>query len=180
MIKIGDRLPDVALWEYVDAAKDGCPVGPACVAALESAAGRAVVIFGVPGAFTPTCSTKHLPGYAGLAEQFRGAGVDEIWCVSVNDAYVMHAWGLAEKIEHRVRLLGDGNGDFARSLGLLQDLSARGMGQRSQRYSLLAVDGVVKVINIEPPGKFVVSGAQQMLIQAMGALDTSSIANDNH
>jgi peroxiredoxin len=126
-------------------------------------AGKRVVIFGLPGAFTPTCSAKHVPGYVGHAEQLRAAGIDEIWCVSVNDAFVMGAWGRDQHTSGKVRMMADGSAAFTRALGLEQDLSARGMGIRSQRYAMVVDDGVVKTLHVEAPGKFEVSDAGSIL-----------------
>ena len=122
----------------------------------------------MPGAFTPTCSAQHVPGYRDHAEQFKAAGVDEIWCVSVNDAFVMGAWARDQKTEGKVRMLGDGDASFARAVDLTLDLNGRGMGLRSQRYSMLVKDGVVTHLNVEAPGKFEVSDAATLLAQAKG------------
>ncbi|MGB3726520.1 MAG: peroxiredoxin [Glaciecola sp.] len=124
-------------------------------------AGKKVVLFAVPGAFTPTCSQAHLPGYVALADKLQAKGVDSIICLSVNDAFVMHAWGEASNAEH-VTMLADGNGKFAKLIGLDMDTDAFG-GLRSQRYSMLVDDGVVKLLNVEDPGKFDVSNAETML-----------------
>ena len=122
-------------------------------------------IFALPGAFTPTCSAKHVPGYVAKHDELRKAGVDEIWCVSVNDAFVMGAWARDQKTNGKVRMLGDGSADFAKATGLTLDLTARGMGLRSNRYSMLVKDGKVVTLNVEGPGKFEVSGADIMLTQ---------------
>jgi peroxiredoxin len=127
--------------------------------------GRKIVIFGLPGAFTPTCSAKHVPGYISAHDRLLGRGVDEIWCVSVNDAFVMGAWGRDQKAGGKVRMMADGSADFAKATGLTLDLTARGMGLRSNRYSMLVVDGVVKSLNVEGPGKFEVSDAGTLLAQ---------------
>jgi peroxiredoxin len=123
-------------------------------------------VFGLPGAFTPTCSAKHVPGYVENAEALKAAGVDEIWCVSVNDAFVMGAWGREQKTAGKVRMMADGSAAFTNATGLTLDLTARGMGVRSQRYSMLVKDGVVKALNIEAPGKFEVSDAKTLVEQA--------------
>ena len=128
--------------------------------------GRNVIVFSLPGAFTPTCSAKHVPGYVAQFDALRGAGVDEIWCLSVNDAFVMGAWARDQKTAGKVRMLGDGSAAFTQAVGLPLDLTANGMGVRSQRYSMLVVDGVVRTLNIEAPGKFEVSDADTMLTQA--------------
>ena len=127
------------------------------------------VIFGLPGAFTPTCSAKHVPGYVEQAAAFQAAGVDEIWCASVNDAFVMGAWARDQKTDSKVRMLADGSADFAKATGLTLDLTARGMGLRSNRYSMLVKDGKVVNLNVEGPGKFEVSDADTLLAQAKAA-----------
>ena len=129
----------------------------------ESTAGKKIVIFGLPGAFTPTCSAQHVPGYVEQAEALKAAGIDEIWCVSVNDAFVMGAWGREQHTAGKVRMMADGSAAFAQATGLTLDLTARGMGLRSARYSMLVDDGVVKALNVEAPGKFEVSDAKTML-----------------
>ena len=133
-------------------------------------AGKKIAIFGLPGAYTPTCSAKHVPGYVEKYDELKKAGIDEVWCVSVNDAFVMGAWGRDQKTGGKVRMMADGSADFTKATGLTLDLTARGMGLRSNRYSMLVVDGVVKTLNIEGPGKFEVSDAGTMLVQARQAL----------
>ncbi len=157
MIKQGDRLPEAMLYEMENGS-----VRSRRASALTN--GRRVVIFGLPGAFTPTCSARHAPGYVEQWEEFRRKGIDDIMCVSVNDAYVMSAWAKTQGTEGKVRMLADGSAEFTRALGLEQDLSARGMGVRSQRSALYAEDGVVRV-RVEQPGKFDVSDANSLLIQ---------------
>jgi len=164
-IRVGDRLPAGILMEMNEVEAPGCPAGPVSLKVEEQAKGRRIVIFGLPGAFTPTCSGKHVPGYVALHERLRERGVDEVWCLSVNDAFVMGAWGRDQKAAGKVRMLADGNADYTRALGLELDLSGRGMGVRSQRYSMLVEDGVVRRLNLEQPGKFEVSGAESMLGQ---------------
>ncbi len=166
MIKVGDKLPAVKLMEYVEVATEGCSVGPNPVDVSAAAQGKTIALFGLPGAFTPTCSAKHVPGYVGKFSDLKAAGVDEIWCVSVNDAFVMGAWGRDQKTDGKVRMLGDGSADFAKATGLTLDLTARGMGVRANRFSMLVKDGVVTTLNIEGPGKFEVSDADTMLAQA--------------
>ena len=166
MLKVGDKLPAGKLREYMEVEGEGCSIGPNTFDLDQATAGKRIAIFGLPGAYTPTCSAKHVPGYVAHADALRAAGVDEIWCVSVNDAYVMGAWGRDQQTAGKVRMMGDGNADFARATGLTQDMSAKGMGQRSLRYSMLVVDGVVKALNIEAPGKFEVSNAETMQLQA--------------
>lgn len=166
MIKVGDALPNVTLYEYIEVEGNGCSVGPNPVDVARASAGRTIALFGLPGAFTPTCSARHVPGYVDAADELRAAGIDEIWCVSVNDAHVMGAWARELKSAGKVRMLGDGSADFARATGLTLDLSARGMGIRSARYSMLVRDGKVVTLNIEAPGKFEVSDSATLLAQA--------------
>ena len=169
MLKVGDKLPAGSLSEFVEVEGNGCSIGPNAFDLQEATAGKKVAIFALPGAYTPTCSAKHVPGYVENADALKAAGVDEIWCVSVNDAFVMGAWGRDQHTAGKVRMMADGSADFARATGLTLDLSARGMGLRSNRYSMLVVDGVVKTLNIEAPGKFEVSDAATMLRQAEAA-----------
>jgi peroxiredoxin len=163
-IKVGDRLPAGVLWEFVEEERPGCTIGPNEFKVQDMVKGKRIAIFGLPGAFTPTCSAKHLPGYVQKAHQLR-KHVDEIWCLSVNDAFVMGAWGKQQGAHDKVRMMADGAGAYTKALGLELDLVARGLGVRSQRYSMLVVDGVVKALNIEQPGKFEVSDADNMLKQ---------------
>lgn len=164
-IKVGDRLPDAKLNESLDFDGTGCPMPPKEVSVAEAAKGKKIVIFGLPGAYTPTCSAKHVPSYVANLDKLKAKGVDEIWCVAVNDGFVMNAWGRDEKATGKIRMLGDGSADFTKKLGLELDLSARGMGLRMQRFSMLVDDGVVKQLNVEAPGKYEVSGAETMLGQ---------------
>src|SRR3954464_4660794 len=166
MIKVGDTLPSATLMEYSEVEGEGCSIGPNAVDVSKASAGKTIAVFGLPGAFTPTCSAKHVPGFVEKAAEFKAAGVDEIWCVSVNDAFVMGAWARDQKTAGKVRMLGDGSAAFTQAVGLPLDLTANGMGLRSQRYSMLVVDGVVKALNIEAPGKFEVSNAETILGQA--------------
>jgi peroxiredoxin len=166
MIKVGDKLPAGTLKEFIEVEGDGCSIGPNAFDVQKETAGKTIALFALPGAFTPTCSAKHVPGYVENADALKAAGVDEIWCVSVNDAFVMGAWGRDQHTGGKVRMMADGSADFAKATGLTLDLSANGMGLRSQRYSMLVVDGVVKTLNIEGPGKFEVSDASTMLTQA--------------
>lgn len=165
-IKAGDRLPDGVLSEFIETEQPGCSIGPNNFNVAEQVKGKKVAIFGLPGAFTPTCSAKHVPGYVANYTQLKAKGVDEIWCVSVNDAFVMGAWGKDQKTAGKVRMMGDGSGIWTKALGLELDLVAKGMGLRMQRFSMLVQDGVVKTLNIEGPGKFEVSNAETMLAQA--------------
>lgn len=169
MLKVGDRLPAVTLNEFVAVETAGCALGPSVVDVAQACAGKTLAVLALPGAFTPTCSAQHLPGYVELADELRAAGVDEIWCIAVNDAFVMGAWGREQKTAGRIRMMGDGSAEFTRATGLSLDLAARGLGLRSQRYSMLVVDGVVRTLNVEAPGKFEVSDARTLLGQA-GAL----------
>lgn len=166
MLKVGDKLPAGTLMEYIEVEGEGCSIGPNAFDVEKSTAGKTIAIFGLPGAFTPTCSAKHVPGYVAKFDELKAAGVDEIWCVSVNDAFVMGAWGRDQKTAGKVRMMGDGSAAFTQATGLTLDLTARGMGLRSNRYSMLVKDGVVKTLNIEGPGKFEVSDADTMLKQA--------------
>lgn len=168
MLKVGDRLPAGSLQEFIEVEGQGCSLGPNSFDIAKAAAGKTLAIFALPGAFTPTCSAQHVPGYVAQADALRAAGVDEIWCVSVNDAFVMGAWGRDQKTAGKLRMMADGSAAFTTATGLVLDLTAKGMGVRSQRYSMLVVDGVVKSLNIEGPGKFEVSDAETLLAQARG------------
>ena len=170
MLKIGDKLPAGSLQEFIEVEGDGCSIGPNSFDVEKTTAGKRIAIFALPGAFTPTCSARHVPGYVEKADALRAAGVDEIWCVSVNDAFVMGAWGREQHTAAKVRMMADGSAEFTKAAGLTLDLTARGMGVRSQRYSMLVVDGVVKSLNIEAPGKFEVSDAGTLLKQAQQLL----------
>ena len=164
-IKVGDRLPAATLMEYHEVEKDGCSIGPNPVKVEDLTRGKKVVVFGLPGAFTPTCSAKHVPSYLHNYDKLKQKGVDTIACMSVNDAFVMGAWARDQHTGDKVRMLGDGSAEFTKALGLDLDLNARGMGLRCQRFSMLVEDGVVKALNIEAPGKFEVSDAETMLKQ---------------
>lgn len=163
-IQIGDRLPEGTLAEFVETETAGCTLGPNTFQVADLVKGKTVAIFGLPGAFTPTCSAQHVPGFVQNAEAFKAKGVDEIWCISVNDAFVMGAWGRDQKAGGTVRMMADGNAAFTKALGLDADFSKHGMGTRSQRYSMLVVDGVVKQLNVEQGG-FEVSKAEALLVQ---------------
>jgi len=165
-IKVGDTLPDGKLSESTEYdAAAGCPINPKNISVAEAAKGKKLVIFALPGAFTPTCSAKHVPSFVKNYDQLKAKKVDEIWCVSVNDAFVMAAWGRDQKAGGKIRMLGDGNADWTKSLGLEIDRTVANMGIRSQRYSMLVENGVVKKLNVEAPGKYEVSGAEVMLGQ---------------
>jgi len=165
-IKVGDMLPDAKLAEssgWDDATS--CPMPPKDVGVAEATKGKKIAIFALPGAYTPTCSAKHVPSYLSNYDALKAKGLDEIWCVATNDGFVMGAWGRDQKGLGKIRFLGDGSGAWTKALGLELDLTARGMGVRSQRYSMLVVDGKVKELNIEGPGKFEVSGGDTILKQ---------------
>ncbi|MFM7119270.1 MAG: peroxiredoxin [Gammaproteobacteria bacterium] len=154
-IKVGDKLPEATMHVM----KDGRPTA---VKTGDLFAGKKVVAFAVPGAFTPTCSISHLPGYVVNADQIKAKGIDSIVCISVNDAFVMDSWGKASNAEELV-MVGDGNGEFTRAVGLEMDGSGFGLGKRSQRYAMVVEDGVVTRLNVEAPGKFEVSKAEAIL-----------------
>jgi peroxiredoxin len=155
-IKVGDKIPSVKL-------KQMTPDGMKDVQTEDFFKGKKVVLFAVPGAFTPTCSAKHLPGFVEKAGEIKRQGVDTIACLSVNDAFVMNAWGKDQKADGKVQMLADGNGDFTRAVGLELDGSGYGLGKRSQRYAMVVDDGVVKALNVEKPGAFEVSSADAIL-----------------
>ena len=157
-IAVGDTLPDVPLAIAM-------PDGPQQTTSGEYFRGKRVALFAVPGAFTPTCSARHLPSYVEKAADLKGKGVDEIACISVNDPFVMAAWNKSDGSED-ITMLADGNGAFAEAVGLVMDGSKFGMGKRSQRYSMLVNDGVVETINVEAPGEYSASSAESLLEQA--------------
>jgi glutaredoxin/glutathione-dependent peroxiredoxin len=156
-IAVGEKIPDVKLMKAGES-------GPEPVQTADYFKGKRVALFSVPGAFTPTCSAKHLPGYVEKASELKAKGIDEIACTAVNDAFVMGAWGKAAGSPD-VTMLGDGNGDFAKAVGLVMDGSGFGMGARGQRFSMVVNDGTVEQLNIEAPGEFKVSSAEHMLEQ---------------
>ena len=164
-IKVGDRLPEGTLSEFIEVEGNGCSVGPNQFKVEDLTKGKKVVIFGLPGAFTPTCSAKHVPSYLANFDKLKSKGVDAVYCMSVNDPFVMGAWGRDQKAGDKVHMLADGSADYTKKLGLELDLTARGMGTRCQRFSMLVEDGVVKALNVEAPGKYEVSGAEHMLTQ---------------
>jgi peroxiredoxin len=155
-IKVGDKLPSVTLMEKQEG-------GPAPVTTDELFKGKKVALFALPGAYTPTCSAKHVPGFVQNYDALKAKGIDSIICLSVNDAFVMGAWGKEQGAGDKVRMIADGNGEFTRAVGLEFDASKFGMGKRSQRYSMVVDDGVVKQLNVEEPGAFEVSSAEYML-----------------
>lgn len=172
MIKVGDKLPGGTLFEYIEVEGEGCSLGPNPFDIAKATAGKSIAIFGLPGAFTPTCSAQHAPGYIAKAAEFKAAGVDEIWCVAVNDAFVMGAWGRELKAAGKVRMMADGSADFAKATGLTLDLTDKGLGLRSGRYSMLVKDGVVLSLNDEQGGGYKVSDADTLLAQAKSLLKT--------
>ena len=162
-IKAGEKLPAGELSEYIEEETAGCTIGPNKFKVDDITRGKKIVIFGLPGAFTPTCSAKHVPSYLQNLERLKAKGVSDVICMAVNDAFVMGAWARDQKTAGKVRMLGDGSAAFTQAVGLPLDLTANGMGVRSQRYSVLVVDGVVKTLNVEKPGAFEVSSADAML-----------------
>jgi glutaredoxin/glutathione-dependent peroxiredoxin len=155
-VKVGDRVPSATL-------KTMGPEGPKNITTDELFKGKKVALFSVPGAFTPTCSAKHLPGFVKNADALKAKGVQEIVCMAVNDAFVMDAWGKSQSAEGKVTMVADGNADFAKALGLELDASGHGMGTRGKRFSMVVENGVVKQLNVEQPGAFEVSSADAML-----------------
>ena len=155
-IQVGDKVPAVNLRVLT-------AEGPKEVTSDELFGGKKVAFFAVPGAFTPTCSQRHLPGYVEKASDIKAKGVDTVACVAVNDVFVMNAWGKSQNVGDKVMMLADGSGDFTRAVGLELDATRNGLGKRSQRYSMLVDNGVVKALNIEAPGQFDVSSAEAMI-----------------
>jgi len=165
-IKVGDTLPAGTLNEFIEVEGNGCSIGSNTFKVEDLVKGKKIAIFGLPGAYTPTCSAKHVPSYLENYDALKAKGVDEIWCISVNDAFVMGAWGRDQHTAGKVRMMADGSAAYSTALGLTLDLTARGMGVRSDRYSMLVENGVVKSLNREAPGKFEVSDGATMLKQA--------------
>jgi len=163
MIAVGQKLPNATLYEFFNEEAEGCALGPNAFEVEKLMAGKKIVIFALPGAFTPTCSAKHLPGYVEHFDAIKAKGVDEIWCISVNDPFVMGAWGRDQKVGKKIRMMGDGSAEFTKKVGLELDLTARGFGVRSDRYAMIVEDGVVKALEREAPGKFEVSDAASIL-----------------
>jgi peroxiredoxin len=164
-IKVGDRLPAGTLSEYMEVETAGCAIGPNEFKIDDLTRGKKVAIFGLPGAFTPTCSAKHVPSYLQNLDKLKAKGIADVLCMAVNDAFVMGAWGRDQKAGGKVRMMADGSGLYTKALGLEFDLTAKGLGTRCQRFSMLVDDGVVKQLNIEAPGKYEVSDAETMLKQ---------------
>jgi len=162
-IAIGQALPNVTLYEFIEEETPGCAVGPNAFQVGDLVKGKKIIVFGLPGAYTPTCSAKHVPGYVAQAAALKAKGIDEVWCVSVNDAFVMGSWGRELQTRGKVRMFGDGNAEFSKAVDLTLDLTARGMGVRSNRYAMLVDNGIVKALHVEEPGKFEVSSAEAML-----------------
>jgi peroxiredoxin (alkyl hydroperoxide reductase subunit C) len=165
MIAVGQKLPNATLYEFLNEETEGCAIGPNAFEVEKLVAGKKIVIFALPGAFTPTCSAQHVPGYVAQFDAIKAKGVDEIWCVSVNDPFVMGAWGRDLNVGKKVRMLGDGSAEFTGKLGMEFDLTKRGLGIRSQRYAMVVENGVVKSLSLEAPGKFEVSDATSVLKQ---------------
>lgn len=167
MIKVGDTLPAVTLYEYSEVEGEGCSIGPNPVDVAKAAAGKTIALFALPGAFTPTCSARHLPGYVEHFDEFRHRGI-EVYCMAVNDPFVMQAWAKTQSVPDGLQMLSDGNGDLSRALGLEMDASGSGMGMRSRRFALYLEDGIVRECFIEEPGKFEVSSAEYVLAHIPG------------
>ena len=163
MIALNQEVPNATLYEYIAEETPGCTIGPNAFQVSEIVKGKKIIVFGLPGAFTPTCSAQHVPSYVEHFDAVKSKGIDEVWCVSVNDAFVMGAWGDNLKVGKKVRMMADGSAEWTKALGLELDLVARGLGVRSQRYAMVIDNGVVKHIAVEGPGKFEVSGAQAVL-----------------
>lgn len=164
-IKVGERVPESTLAEFIETETEGCSLGPNNFQVSDLVKGKTIALFAVPGAFTPTCSNKHLPGFLDASDKLKAKGIDEIWCLAVNDPFVMGAWGRDHQVNGRVRMMADGSAAWTKALGLELDLLGRGMGVRSQRYSAILKDGVVTHLNVERPGKFEVSDAETLLGQ---------------
>ena len=158
MIKVGDNVPDATLTEM---GSDG----PAPQQVADVVKGKKIAVFGLPGAFTPTCSAQHVPSYVNNYDALKAKGVDEIWCLAVNDAFVMGAWGKDQSAQGKVRMMADGSAEWTKKMGVELDLTARGMGVRCQRFSMVINDGIVEQFNMEAPGKFEVSDAETMIKQ---------------
>jgi peroxiredoxin len=162
-VKIGDAIPEGTLTEFVEVEGGGCSVGPNDFKVSDLVKGKKILMFALPGAFTPTCSAQHVPGFVTHHDAISAKGVDEVWCVAVNDAFVMGAWGREQHSDGKVRMLSDGSCHWTKAMGLELDLTARNMGVRSQRYAAIIDNGVIKALEVEAPGKFEVSSAEAMI-----------------
>lgn len=162
-VKVGDRVPEGTLTEFIENETAGCALGPNDFKVSELTKGKKILMFALPGAYTPTCSAKHVPSYLENYDAIKAKGVDEIWCVAVNDAFVMGAWGRDQNVGGKVRMLSDGAALWTKAMGLELDLTARNMGLRSQRYAAVIEDGVIKALEVEAPGAFEVSSGEAML-----------------
>jgi peroxiredoxin len=162
-VKVGDRVPEGNLTEFIETETAGCAVGPNDFKVSDLVKGKKILMFALPGAFTPTCSAKHVPSYLESYDAIKAKGVDEIWCVAVNDAFVMGAWGREQHVNGKIRMFGDGSAAWTKAMGLELDLTARNMGLRSQRYAAVLDDGVIKALELEAPGAFEVSAAAAMM-----------------
>ena len=162
-VKVGDRVPNGTLTEFIETESAGCSVGPNNFEVADLVKGKKILMFALPGAFTPTCSAKHVPGFVAHHYAIKAKGIDEIWCVAVNDAFVMGAWGREQKVDGKVRMLGDGSAAWTKAMGLELDLTARNMGVRSQRYAAIIEDGVITTLAVEEAGAFEASSAEAMI-----------------
>ena len=162
-VKVGDRVPEGTLTEFIENETAGCALGPNDFKVSELTKGKKILMFALPGAYTPTCSAKHVPSYLENHDAIKAKGVDEIWCVAVNDAFVMVAWGRDQGVAGKVRMLGDGSAAWTKAMGLELDLTARNMGLRSQRYAAVIEDGVITALEVEAPGAFEVSSGPAMM-----------------
>jgi len=162
-VTVGDQVPEGTLTEFMEDESAGCALGPNDFKVSDLVKGKKILMFALPGAFTPTCSAKHVPSYLENIDAIKAKGVDEVWCVAVNDAFVMGAWGRQEGATGKIRMLGDGSANWTRAMGQELDLTARNMGVRSQRYAAVIEDGVIKALEVEAPGVFEVSSAQAMM-----------------
>ncbi len=164
-IKVGDRVPAGVLTEFIATETEGCSLGPNAFKIEEQVKGKKIAVFAVPGAFTPACSNQHVPGYLQNLDALKAKGVQEVWCVAVNDPFVMGAWAKDQGAVGKIRFMADGSGIWTKALGLELDLTEKGLGVRSQRYSMLLDDGVVKQLNLEGGGQLEVSTAEKLLDQ---------------
>lgn len=162
-IQVGEQLPSATVYEFIHEETAGCSLGPSAYDVQKASAGKTIAILALPGAFTPTCSAKHLPGFIEKSAEFKAKGVDEIWCVSVNDAFVMGAWGKDVGADGIVRMMADGSAEFTKKIGMELDLTAKGLGVRSQRYSMLVQNGVVKALHLDQGGALENSTAEKLL-----------------